>query len=67
MDVHLTGMGIRFLKETVVSMEKGGDTGTMDPEANPQWKEKSPLSERRRTVTGKNLNICIVDALLSEQ
>lgn len=67
MDVHLTGMGIRFLKETVVSMEKGGGTGTMDPEANPQWKEKSPLSERRRTVTGKNLNICIVDALFSEQ
>lgn len=67
MDVHLKGMGIRFPEETVVSMEKGGDIGTMDPGANPQWKEKSPTRERRHTVTGKNLNICIVDALSSEQ
>lgn len=51
-DVHLTGMGIGIPEERVVSMEKGGDIGPMDPGASPQLRVRSPMRERRLTVTG---------------
>lgn len=67
MDVHLTGMGTEIPEETVVPMERGGDIGPMDPGANPQLKERSPTRERRATVTGKNLNYCMVATIFSER
>lgn len=56
MDVHLTGMGIGIPEEMVGPMERGGDIGPMDPGANPQLKERNPMTERKRTVTGKHHN-----------
>lgn len=56
MDVHLTGTGKGIPEEILVSMEKGGDIGPMDPRASPQLRERNPTRGRRLTVTGKNHN-----------
>lgn len=65
MDIRPTGMGTRIPEEIVVPMERGGDSGLMDPGANPQLKERSPMRERRPTVTGKNQKYCMVDFFFS--
>lgn len=56
MDVLLTGTGMLTPEETVGLMERGGDIGLMNPGANPQLRERSPMRERRATVTGENIS-----------
>lgn len=56
MDIHLTWTEKGIPEEIVVSMEKGGNIGPMDPGASPQLRERNPTRGKRLTVTGKNHN-----------
>lgn len=60
MDVHQTARWTGALEDMVGLTETGRDITLMDPGANPQLKERTPMRERRPTVTGNNQNYIMV-------
>lgn len=53
--VHPTEMEKEVLEEKMVPMEKRGDIGPMDLGDIPLLREMSPMTEKRHTVTSKNI------------